>query len=29
MALFLESLHAHDELPPTEELLIQPMQIEA
>lgn len=29
MALYLESLHAHHQTPPREELLIQPMQIEA
>ncbi|MFQ5627260.1 MAG: type II toxin-antitoxin system HicB family antitoxin [bacterium] len=27
--LYLESMHAHGETPPQEELLIQPMQIEA
>jgi predicted RNase H-like HicB family nuclease len=29
MAVYLESLHAHGELPPEEDLLIQPMQVEA
>lgn len=29
MALYIESLHAHGEIPPKEELLIQPMQVKA